>query len=207
MKSPMLALAVVLLGGAAFAQAADLTMTVSADRPVPWTSATPVVVTMTITNQANEPRRAVWIDIEGIDQRDGLIHHVDILTPESVEEMGGHPSCVDFSPVMHDLIWCLPSKPIAPGQTLTIRFAIVAFPNASGFRQARWTAQTETGNFGAVPDSARVLSVDQLIAYGYLPRVAIPGIGNVAVAMLVFALLFAASWRMNANTRLRGNRS
>ncbi len=165
------ALAFVLLGVASAVQSQDLSMTVTTDPPAPWSAATPVILTLTITNHAAAPRRAS-IDLEGIDQFHGLVRRLDVRNTDAVTY--AHPSCVDFSPPLQDLMWCLTSIPIDPGQSLIIEFDVIAFPDAFGFRHAIWTAYPESSNFGAVPGGELFAAADLLFAYGVIPHRPVP---------------------------------
>ena len=207
MKTHLLAL--ILLGITAFAQAADLTMTVTTDPPPPWSDTEPVVLRLTLTNQANVARRG-WYEIRDIDRTARLIDRIRLRAGSvpAIDLSVASDVCGTFQPNYDNVLtWCDTTVPILPGDSLTISYDVIAFPGAVGYRDAYYELYPMTADTLLHAPGAPVVQVPVRIAYGFLPRIAIPTTGNVAVAMLVFALLLVASWRMNADTRLRGSRS
>lgn len=203
MKSRLLAL--VLLCSAAFAHAADLTMTVTTDPPPPWSVTQPVVLRVTLTNHANEARRG-WFELRDLDRTAGLIDRIRLRAESwpAIDPNSGSEFCAMWDPNFdHVLTWCDTTVPILPGDSLTLAYDVIAFPNAVGYRDAFYELFPMTADTVVQAPGAPIVHVPVRFAYGFLPAVPVPGLGALGALLLGLALLFGASWRMNATTRVQ----
>lgn len=203
-------LALVLLVFAATVHAADLTMTVTTDPPPPWSATEPVVLRMTFTNHASEARRG-WFEIRDLDRAVGLVDRIR-LRPESWAgyDWNGNASdvCTTLSPNYDRVLtWCDTTVPIMPGESLTLSFDVIAFPNAVGYRDAFYELYPMTPDTVVQVPGAPVARVPVRFAYGLVPNVPVPGIGSIAALLLGLGLLLAASWRMYGATPMEGLKS
>lgn len=200
-------LALVLLVFAAIAHAADLTMTVTTDPPPPWSATEPVVLRMTFTNHASEARRG-WFEIRDLDRAVGLVDRIR-LRAESAPgvDVNGNASevCTTFSPNYDQVLtWCDTTVPILPGDSLTLAYDVIAFPNAVGYRDAFYELYPMTADTVVQVPGASVVRVPVRFAYGFQPDVAVPGLGVWGALMLGLALLLVASRRIEAAKGLQG---
>lgn len=198
-------LAIVLLGASMFAQSGELTMTVSADPGVPWSVTEPVVVRLTFTNHAQEARRA-WFILEGFDRTAGLVDRVTVRAESAAQvlEPDANPQCINEPTLNWVMEFCLWTTPILPGESLVIALDVAAFPNAVGYRDATFVLYPLTAdNVQHVP-GAPVVRVPVRFAYGFLPDVAVSGLGAFGAMLLGLGLLLAASWRMYVATPSQG---
>ena len=201
-------LALVLLVFAAVSQAADVTMTVTTDPPPPWSATEPVVLRMTFTNHANEARRG-WFELYDFRRTAGLVQRLDVRAESAAgleSKLQPYP-CREIGPTGEELIWCSLTVPIPAGESLVLTYDVMAFPNAVGYRDATFELYPMTADtIFHVPDVPAV-NVPVRFAYGFVPDVAVPGLGAYGVLLLGLGLLLAASWRMYGATPSQGLKS
>ena len=201
--------AFVLLGSAALAQAADLTMTVTTDPPPPWSVTEPVTLRLTITNHANVPRRG-WFEIRDIDRAARLVDRIR-LRPASAAGMdvNGNSSfpCATFSPNYDNVLtWCDTTVPILPGDSLTIDYDVMAFPNAVGYREAYYELYPMTADTSVPVPGALSVQIPVRFAYGFLPHQAVPA-GSLYWFVALAGLLFSLGSVVLRGRRTQGGRT
>ena len=155
----------------------------------PWSTTEPVWLTVAVTNTGSAPAYAN-VDIEGMTRLDNLVDGFAFQS-DPASCFGVCDASLDLPP--YDLMFCISTRVIQPGETVTCQFEVLAWPEANGARPANLVIDPrQPDGAAAVGDVLGNNSAPLFFFYGTASPV--PGLRSYAVFLMVL-LVAGFGWR------------